>query len=61
MKQMVKGHSKLEALFKHPLYNLPRPDLHEDDWLLRVKKNEHPRDEGSKGKEQEEAIIESEW
>ncbi|XP_041673440.1 extracellular serine/threonine protein kinase FAM20C-like [Cheilinus undulatus] len=51
-----KGHSKLEALFKHPLYNLPRPELQEDDWLLRVKTNEH-------GKEEEEDIInnESEW
>ncbi|XP_068178253.1 extracellular serine/threonine protein kinase FAM20C-like [Antennarius striatus] len=29
--------SKLEALFDHPLYNLPRPPIPEEDWLLRVK------------------------
>ncbi|XP_064172415.1 extracellular serine/threonine protein kinase FAM20C-like [Anguilla rostrata] len=29
--------SKLQALFSHPLYNLPRPPIQEDDWLLRVK------------------------
>ncbi|XP_076024190.1 extracellular serine/threonine protein kinase FAM20C-like [Genypterus blacodes] len=32
-----KGHSKLEALFLHPLYNRPRPELQEEDWLLRLK------------------------
>ncbi|XP_043956681.1 extracellular serine/threonine protein kinase FAM20C-like isoform X1 [Gambusia affinis] len=31
------GRSKLQELFKHPLYNLPRPKLQEDDWLLRLK------------------------
>ncbi|KAL4658115.1 extracellular serine/threonine protein kinase FAM20C-like [Arapaima gigas] len=31
------GSSKLQALFKHPLYNLPHPAPTEDDWLLRVK------------------------
>ncbi|KPP59807.1 extracellular serine/threonine protein kinase FAM20C-like [Scleropages formosus] len=31
------GPSKLQALFKHPLYNLPHPTPKEDDWLLRVK------------------------
>uniref|UniRef100_A0A3Q3WYT6 FAM20 C-terminal domain-containing protein n=1 Tax=Mola mola TaxID=94237 RepID=A0A3Q3WYT6_MOLML len=31
------GLSKLEALFDHPLYNMPGPPVHEDDWLLRVK------------------------
>uniref|UniRef100_A0A672FXT0 FAM20 C-terminal domain-containing protein n=1 Tax=Salarias fasciatus TaxID=181472 RepID=A0A672FXT0_SALFA len=45
--QRVKGHSRLEALFKHPLYNLPRPEPQEDDWLLRVKKDEETRDEGN--------------
>ncbi|XP_030638738.1 extracellular serine/threonine protein kinase FAM20C [Chanos chanos] len=29
--------TKLEALFDHPLYNLPQPPLEEEDWLLRVK------------------------
>ncbi|KAJ8251585.1 hypothetical protein GJAV_G00222920 [Gymnothorax javanicus] len=32
-----KGAGKLQALFRHPLYNLPRPPIQEDDWLLRVK------------------------
>uniref|UniRef100_A0A7N8WXP8 Family with sequence similarity 20 member C, like n=1 Tax=Mastacembelus armatus TaxID=205130 RepID=A0A7N8WXP8_9TELE len=32
--QKVKGHSKLEALFRHPLYNLPRPEPQKDDCLL---------------------------
>ncbi|XP_074552466.1 extracellular serine/threonine protein kinase FAM20C-like [Halichoeres trimaculatus] len=45
--QKVKGHSKLEALFKHPLYNLERPELQEDDWLLRVQPNEQAKDSGS--------------
>ncbi|KAM9857050.1 extracellular serine/threonine protein kinase FAM20C-like [Aulostomus maculatus] len=30
------GLSKLEALFQHPLYNIPGPPIAEDDWLLRV-------------------------
>ncbi|XP_029945176.1 extracellular serine/threonine protein kinase FAM20C-like [Salarias fasciatus] len=51
--QRVKGHSRLEALFKHPLYNLPRPEPQEDDWLLRVKKDEETRDEGSEEEEEE--------
>uniref|UniRef100_A0A667Y758 FAM20 C-terminal domain-containing protein n=1 Tax=Myripristis murdjan TaxID=586833 RepID=A0A667Y758_9TELE len=43
--QKGKGHSKLEALFNHPLYNLPRPELQEDDWLLRlVYTNTNPED-----------------
>ncbi|KAM4750013.1 dynein heavy chain domain-containing protein 1 [Anableps anableps] len=28
---------KLKALFDHPLYNMPRPTVTEDDWLLKVK------------------------
>ncbi|RVE75894.1 hypothetical protein OJAV_G00003210 [Oryzias javanicus] len=28
---------KLKALFDHPLYNMPKPSIPEDDWLLRVK------------------------
>lgn len=31
------GLSKLEALFDHPLYNLPGSSIPEDDWLLKVK------------------------
>ncbi|XP_070779358.1 extracellular serine/threonine protein kinase FAM20C-like [Enoplosus armatus] len=58
----VKGHSKLEALFKHPLYNLPRPEPQEDDWLLRVKTNEYARDTGNEEEEREDAISnDSEW
>uniref|UniRef100_A0A671WTN5 FAM20 C-terminal domain-containing protein n=1 Tax=Sparus aurata TaxID=8175 RepID=A0A671WTN5_SPAAU len=52
----VKGCSKLEALFEHPLYNLPRPELQDDDWLLRVKTNERARDTGSEEEEGEEAM-----
>ncbi|XP_019121543.1 extracellular serine/threonine protein kinase FAM20C [Larimichthys crocea] len=60
--QKDKGHSKLEALFEHPLYNLPRPELREDDWLLRVKANEHARDAGSDEEEREEPInSDSQW
>ncbi|KAM9780467.1 uncharacterized protein ACB057_016552 [Neosynchiropus ocellatus] len=40
---IVKGRSKLEALFKHPLYNLPLPELQEEDRLLRVKSEEDSR------------------
>lgn len=51
----VKGRSKLEALFRHPLYNQPRPQMQEDDWLLRVKTGQQAQDEGQ---EEEDA---SEW
>ncbi|XP_035510910.1 extracellular serine/threonine protein kinase FAM20C-like [Morone saxatilis] len=54
--QKVKSGSKLEALFKHPLYNLPRPELLQDDWLLRVKTNEHAGDTGSEEGRSEDAI-----
>ncbi|KAG7262794.1 hypothetical protein CRUP_025360 [Coryphaenoides rupestris] len=37
--------SKLEALFGHPLYNLPRPQAQDDDWLLRVKTGEEEEEE----------------
>ncbi|KAM9346131.1 extracellular serine/threonine protein kinase FAM20C-like [Symphorus nematophorus] len=60
--QKVKGRSKLEALFEHPLYNLPRPELQEDDWLLRMKTDEHARDAGSDEEEREDAVnSDSEW
>lgn len=42
-KSVGAGLPKLTALFSHPLYNLPRPALHEDDWLLKVK----PKAKGS--------------
>lgn len=58
----VKGRSKLDALFGHPLYSPPRPQLQEDDWLLRVRTGEHKQDEGREDQEEEEAIsADSEW
>lgn len=42
--EKVKGQDKLEALFKHPLYNVPLPELQGDDWLLRVKQHVHAKD-----------------
>uniref|UniRef100_A0A8C9WVR5 Family with sequence similarity 20 member C, like n=2 Tax=Sander lucioperca TaxID=283035 RepID=A0A8C9WVR5_SANLU len=30
------GLTKLEALFDHPLYNMPAPPIPEEDWLLKV-------------------------
>ncbi|XP_037333110.1 extracellular serine/threonine protein kinase FAM20C [Pungitius pungitius] len=58
----VKSLSKVEELFKHPLYNLPRPPLQDDDWLLRVKTNEHAGDGGSEEEEKEDAVLnESQW
>ncbi|XP_049925181.1 extracellular serine/threonine protein kinase FAM20C-like [Epinephelus moara] len=61
-KVKVKGYSKLEALFKHPLYNLPRPELQDDDWLLRVKKTEHAKDTGGEEEEKEDTInSDSQW
>ncbi|XP_042360876.1 extracellular serine/threonine protein kinase FAM20C-like [Plectropomus leopardus] len=59
-KLKVKGPSKLEALFEHPLYNVPHPELQDDDWLLRVKKN--GKDTGSEGEEREDVIdSDSQW
>ncbi|XP_034055942.1 extracellular serine/threonine protein kinase FAM20C isoform X2 [Gymnodraco acuticeps] len=55
--QKVKVWSKLEVLFKHPLYNLPPKSLQDDDWLLRVKTNtEHTSDKGSEEEEKEDSI-----
>lgn len=31
------GLSKLEALFEHPLYNMPGPPIPDEDWLLKVR------------------------
>lgn len=57
--QEVKGRSKLEALFRHPLHNQPRPQLQEDDWLLRVKTSQRSQD---KRQEEEDTIsTDSEW
>uniref|UniRef100_H3D1R2 FAM20 C-terminal domain-containing protein n=1 Tax=Tetraodon nigroviridis TaxID=99883 RepID=H3D1R2_TETNG len=50
--------SKLEALFRHPLYNQPRPQLQEDDWLLRVKTSQKAEDEGQ---EEEGAMDITDW
>lgn len=58
----VKGRSQLEALFQHPLYDLPRPEPQEDDWLLRVKSNEDARGSSSEEEEWEDAINnDSKW
>lgn len=59
--QKVKSNSKLEALFKHPLYNLPHPELQEDDWLLRVKPDEKAKDSGSEKEREDTISIDSEW
>ncbi|AWP18638.1 putative extracellular serine/threonine protein kinase FAM20C-like [Scophthalmus maximus] len=40
----AKRPSTLGALFNHPLYNLPRPELHGDDWLLRSASQEEGYD-----------------
>lgn len=47
--EKVKGQDKLEVLFKHPLYNVPLPELQGDDWLLRVKQHVHAKDTESDG------------
>ncbi|XP_068606870.1 extracellular serine/threonine protein kinase FAM20C [Brachionichthys hirsutus] len=36
------GMPQLEALFDHPLYNLPRPPVPEEDWLLKVDSKREP-------------------
>lgn len=61
--QKVNGRSKLEALFEHPLYNLPRPELQEDDWLLRVKTQEDAKETESEEEEEKEDSItnDSQW
>lgn len=42
--EKVKGQDKLAALFNHPLYNVPLPELQGDDWLLMVKQHVHAKD-----------------
>uniref|UniRef100_A0A8C5FWN5 FAM20 C-terminal domain-containing protein n=1 Tax=Gadus morhua TaxID=8049 RepID=A0A8C5FWN5_GADMO len=54
MREVDPGGSKLEALFSHPLYNLQRPEMQEDDWLLRVKNSEDEEEERDTGGEEEE-------
>ncbi|CDQ72161.1 unnamed protein product [Oncorhynchus mykiss] len=48
--QWISSRSKLEALFSHPLYNLPRKHLLEDDWLLKLK----PKNKGGDSEEEDE-------
>ncbi|KAL0992668.1 hypothetical protein UPYG_G00096490 [Umbra pygmaea] len=60
MSQRVNRHSKLEGLFSHPLYNMPRPQLQEDDWLLRLKPTKK-KDEDSWKDEEPESSEESDW
>lgn len=57
--QQKRGPSKLEELFKHPLYNLPRPELQEDDWLLRLKTEEEAKD--TETEEENPVADDSEW
>ena len=49
--------SKLEALFSHPLYNMPRPETQEDDWLLQVKTTEDEEERDSADGE----VEDSDW
>lgn len=57
--QETKGRPKVEALFRHPLYNQPRPQLQEDDWLLRVRTSKQAQEEGQ---DEEDAMgTDSEW
>ena len=61
--QWISSRSKLEALFSHPLYNLPRKHLLEDDWLLKLK----PKNKGGDSEEEDEeedsdkSSEDSEW
>uniref|UniRef100_A0A8C6KGQ2 Extracellular serine/threonine protein kinase FAM20C-like n=1 Tax=Nothobranchius furzeri TaxID=105023 RepID=A0A8C6KGQ2_NOTFU len=52
-----KGRSKLEELFQHPLYNLPRPELQEDDWLLRLKTDAEAEDSVGEDEDEENSIT----
>ncbi|KAM9391738.1 extracellular serine/threonine protein kinase FAM20C-like [Pholidichthys leucotaenia] len=60
--EKVNYHSKLEVLFKHPLYNLPCPEMQEDDWLLSVKTHEDAKNTRSEEEGKEDSIPnESKW
>lgn len=58
--QEVKAPSKLEALFRHSLYNQPRPQLQDDDWLLQVRTGQQAEDEGEE-EEESPRQSSSEW
>lgn len=45
--EKVKSQDKLEALFRHRLYNLPLPELREEDKLLLVKSQPVEKDSDS--------------
>lgn len=57
--QKEQSRSKLEELFKNSLYNLPRPELQEDDWLLRLKTDEEAKDAETEDKNS--ITDDSEW
>lgn len=57
----VRGPDALEALFNHPLYNLPQPELQEDDWLLKLKESKDVTEKGSEEESEEEALDDSQW
>ncbi|KAM3598848.1 uncharacterized protein V6R79_023356 [Siganus canaliculatus] len=61
MIKKVTGQSKLEALFKHPLYNLPQPELEEDDWLLRLKTEDHAKEDNEEEEKDYDLKSDSEW
>lgn len=57
-----RGRSKLQELFKHPLYNLPRPKQQEDDWLLRLKTDAEAEDiEKEEKANRDSATSDSDW
>uniref|UniRef100_A0A087XK09 FAM20 C-terminal domain-containing protein n=1 Tax=Poecilia formosa TaxID=48698 RepID=A0A087XK09_POEFO len=53
--------SKLEELFRHPLYNLPRPKLQEDDWLLRLKTDAEAEETEQQSASEEEGYDKVTW
>ncbi|XP_016533889.1 extracellular serine/threonine protein kinase FAM20C-like isoform X2 [Poecilia formosa] len=54
--------SKLEELFRHPLYNLPRPKLQEDDWLLRLKTDAEAEETEQEEKSNRDSVTsDSDW
>lgn len=57
-----RGHAKLEELFKHQLYNLPRRELQQDDWLLRLKTDEEAEEIVDEEKEKGDSnTSDSDW
>lgn len=61
--QQVHSRPKLEALFSHPLYNLPHPHLLEDDWLLKLKSKNKGEDSEEEDEEEDsdKSSEDSEW